>query len=66
MRIIVNDKDMEFPENGTVSELLIRLSAPPEKTLVSVNGETLAVDEFHSKRLNDEDFVELFTFVPGG
>ena len=66
MKITVNDQDMEMPESATVSQLLLRLSAPQEKTLVSLNGETLAIDEFNSKCLRNGDSVELFTFVPGG
>ena len=66
MKILINDKEKDAPANSTVSELLQRFSAPPEKTLVSVNDKTLTIDEFDGTCLKDGDSIDLFTFVAGG
>ena len=66
MKITVNNNECETTENSTVSELLTQLSVPPQKTLVSINDETLSPETFDTTHLKENDSVDLFTFVAGG
>jgi len=66
MKIIVNNKEKEIGENVSVESLLKEMNLPAEKTLVTINEETLSLEEFDNVILKENDKVELFCFVGGG
>ena len=66
MKIIVNNKEKEIKQNISVKALLEEIDLPAEKTLVTINDETLSLEEFESVILKENDNVELFCFVGGG
>ncbi|NOY74932.1 MAG: sulfur carrier protein ThiS [Kiritimatiellaeota bacterium] len=66
MKIKVNEKERIVSDGITVAELLRHMSIPAEKTLVSVNGEALTLDDFETISFKEGDSVDLFTFVAGG
>lgn len=66
MKIIVNNVEQDVTEKVSVKSLLEEMKLAPEKTLVTVNEETLSLDEFEKVILKENDNVELFSFVGGG
>ena len=66
MKITVNNKEKEIGENVSVESLLEEMELVAEKTLVTINDQTLSIDEFEDSILKENDNVELFCFVGGG
>jgi sulfur carrier protein len=66
MKITVNNKEKEIGEGYSVKSLLKEMDISAEKTLVTINDETLSLDEFNSVILKENDNVEIFCFVGGG
>ena len=66
MKITVNNKEKDIDENVSVKSLLGEMDLPAEKTLVTINEETLSLEEFDNVILKENDNVELFCFVGGG
>ena len=66
MKIIVNSKEKEIDADSSAAYLLEKMNLDLEKTLVTINGQTLSSDEFESAILKESDSVELFSFVGGG
>jgi sulfur carrier protein len=66
MKITVNNKEKDIDENSSVKSFLVEMDIPAEKTLVTINEETLSLEEFDNIILKENDNVELFCFVGGG
>jgi thiamine biosynthesis protein ThiS len=65
MRIFVNGKANDFDE-GTIEKLIQRHGLPPEATLVEHNGSALRRREWATKKLQENDRVEILCVAAGG
>ena len=66
MKIIVNNKEKDIDADSSVKQLLDKMNLASEKALVTINGQTLSLDEFDTVILKENDSLELFSFVGGG
>ncbi len=66
MKITVNNKEHEINADLSVKDFLEKLNLTLGKTLVTISGETLSLNEFSTVLLKENDSVELFSFVGGG
>ncbi len=66
MKIFVNDKERNVDAGLSVSLFLEQSGIPASKTIVTLNGNALQLKEFIETKLNENDSLELFSFVGGG
>jgi len=66
MQIRVNNKNIELESKISLLCFLENSHLSPEKTVVSINEKTLSLDQFEATILEENDEVELFSFVGGG
>ncbi len=66
MKILVNDKMREIDTGLSLLQFLEESDIPAAKTIVSLNGKPLQLDEFSATELKENDSLELFSFVGGG
>jgi sulfur carrier protein len=66
MNLTVNGKPMEADPGMTVEALLARLSFPPRRLAVAVNGEVLPRSEHPAQILREGDEIEVIQAVAGG
>lgn len=64
--MIINGKDMNFKEGVTIEELLEKLDLDMDKVVVEVNLEIIAKEKYYEFVLDEEDKVEIISFVGGG
>lgn len=64
--MIINGKEMEFNEGITIEELLKKLNLNMDKVVVEVNLEIIMKEKYYEFILNQEDKVEIISFVGGG
>jgi len=64
--LIVNGKEIDFPDAISISELLRGLNLNCDKIVVEVNMEFISREQYSSVLLNQEDVVEIISFVGGG
>ena len=66
MNLTVNDERHEHSGNGSIPALLAELSATPEHTALTVNGDLVFSKDWNTFKLNNDDTIEVLTFVGGG
>lgn len=66
MKAVINGAEKELESNITVSALLVSLGLKKGMTVVELNGEIIARDDFDSRSINHGDKVEIVRFVGGG
>ncbi|MEL7596770.1 MAG: sulfur carrier protein ThiS, partial [Clostridiaceae bacterium] len=64
--MIVNGKVMNFKEEITIEELLRNFHLDMDKVVVEVNLEIIAKEKYYEFVLNEEDKIEIISFVGGG
>ncbi|MBZ4688464.1 MAG: sulfur carrier protein [Clostridia bacterium] len=64
--MIVNGKERDFDSGITVNELLEKLNLSKDTVVVEVNLEIVPKDQYAAKILNEDDKVEIVSFVGGG
>lgn len=64
--MIVNGKVMNFKEEITIEELLENFHLDMDKVVVEVNLEIIAKEKYYEFVLNEEDKIEIISFVGGG
>lgn len=62
----INGVKKEYPPNLSVSEMLIREGFVKERVAVELNEEIVAKDVYDTTILEDEDVVEVVSFMGGG
>ncbi|MCC0679317.1 sulfur carrier protein ThiS [Clostridioides sp. ES-S-0005-03] len=62
----VNGKNVEFKENLTVIDLLNKYNLKSDRVVVEINLEIIEESNYNTYMLNDEDVVELISFIGGG
>ncbi len=63
--LLVNGKEYPLEREITVDELLKYLDVDSDYIVVELNGQILSKDKY-SKLLNNEDRIEIVSFVGGG
>lgn len=64
--MIVNGKKLNLDNNNTVTDLLNSLKVSETRVVVEVNGEIIVKEDFSNVNLNEDDTVEVISFVGGG
>lgn len=64
--VIVNGKEIEFKENTTIIGLLNQYNLKEDRVVVEVNLNIVKEDDYDSYILNEEDRIEIISFVGGG
>ena len=64
--VFVNEKPKEIPADWTVSRLLEFLQVEHPAIAVEINEEIQTKAEFDSRRLKDQDRIEIVSLVGGG
>ena len=65
MQIKVNGSDRTVPDGITVRSLLAESKLTPEKVAIELNRRLVRADKYDAP-LNENDEVEIVTFVGGG
>ena len=67
MKLVINGKEAETAEAGTVSELLAERKVKwPDMVSVELNGSIVERDSFGTTTLSDGDQLEFLYFMGGG
>ncbi len=67
MRTRINGKEELIPENSlTLQELIINRGLSPEKVVVEVNLQIIPREQWPQINLQDNDAIEIISFVGGG
>ena len=62
----VNGKDIALYELKTISDLLKELNVNEKRVVVELNKEIVVKEDFGKVNLQDDDTVEVISFVGGG
>lgn len=65
MNILVNGQQLSI-RSQTVAELLVERALSPEALVVELNGEIIRQEHWSTAQLQDNDTLELLSFVGGG
>ena len=66
MKIILNGKEKDVPDNVSVIELLSFLGINSERVAVEINLEVISRDLFKEHKLKEGDQIEIVSFMAGG
>lgn len=66
MKITLNGNIRKIDSNATVKTLLDSLNLKPETVAVELNLAIVPRNEYDIKRLNEDDKIEIISFVGGG
>jgi thiamine biosynthesis protein ThiS len=66
MKLTINDKPREVPDDLTLEALLRHLEISAHLTAVAHNGTIVRRDEYAERRLREGDRLEIVTMVGGG
>ena len=66
MKLKINGKDVAVSRKKTLGELLSGKGLHPGKIVVEHNLKIVPKEEWHKIALNDNDSVEIVSFVGGG
>ncbi|WP_346934774.1 sulfur carrier protein ThiS [Clostridium sp.] len=62
----VNGKNMDMDQITTISSLLNKLGINEEKVVVELNKEIVIKEEYSKINLQEDDTIEVISFVGGG
>lgn len=57
---------MQFEDVTSITTMLQKLGLSPEKVVVEVNMDIVPKEQFDGRILNEEDTIEVVSFVGGG
>ena len=66
MKVILNGKEREIPDELTVQGLLDHLSLNPRRVAVELNRAIVKRAQFNETQLHANDSIEILQFVGGG
>jgi len=66
LKIILNGKEKDVPDNVSVIELLSFLGINSERVAVEINLEVISRDLFKEHKLKEGDQIEIVSFMAGG
>lgn len=64
--MIVNGKEFKRNNEKTIRDLLVTLNINPEVVVVEQNGVIIGKEHFKITEIQDEDAIEVVSFVGGG
>lgn len=64
--MIVNGKEFKRNNEKTIIDLLVTLNINPEVVVVEQNGIIIGKENFKITEIQDEDAIEVVSFVGGG
>lgn len=64
--MIVNGKELKLNNEKTIMDILKTLNINPEVVVVEQNGTIIGRNHFETKEVQDEDAIEVVSFVGGG
>lgn len=64
--MVINGKEMNLKDGITIEELLKKLDLDMDKVVAEVNLEIISKEKYYEFVLNEEDKVEIISFVGGG
>lgn len=62
----INGKSMDIENNITIRDLISKLNLNKDKIVVEVNLNVVYKDNYDTFHLNENDKVEIISFVGGG
>ena len=66
IKIKLNGKEKQIPENSKISKLIIDLKIPIKKVAIELNQEILDKKKLHRIKLKKNDKIEIVHFIGGG
>ena len=66
MNLRINGKNEEIEKTSNMAELILRKDLSPEKIVVEHNFNILSKEEWNTTMLNENDNIEILSFVQGG
>ncbi len=66
MKVVVNGKESETPEEMTILSLLQSLKVEPQLVAVDVNDAIIKRKEFATTRIHHQDRIEILQMIGGG
>ncbi len=66
MRIVLNGREHETPDGGTILALLEMNGLAPGQVAVELNGRVVSRADFSCIMIKEDDRVEIVRFVGGG
>lgn len=64
--MIINGQPMQFEDVTSITTMLQKLGLSPGKVVVEVNMDIVPKEQFDGRILNEEDTIEVVSFVGGG
>ena len=66
MKLKINGKDISVGSKKTLGELLLEKGLHPEKIIIEHNLKIVPKEQWPNIALNDNDIIEIISFVGGG
>ncbi len=66
MNVFLNGEVREIPEGLNLEDLLDHFSLPSQRVAIELNREVIRRKDWHSKKVNHSDTIEVIHFVGGG
>ena len=66
MKIIINGKTKEIPNEVNIIELLESFSLPKERVAIELNKQVVRKKDWENIKITDDDRIEVIHFVGGG
>ena len=66
MKLTINGQVKEYTDIATVSQLINKVTSNPTHLITELNGRIVPSNEWEKTTLNNDDVLELVTFVGGG
>ena len=62
----VNGSEMSIENNNNITELLENLKVNENRVVFEVNGNIISKEDYRNVKLNENDTIEVISFVGGG
>lgn len=62
----VNGSEMNFKNINNIIELLDKLKVNKDRVVIELNGVIVSKEDFSNVNLNEDDTIEVISFVGGG
>lgn len=66
MQVIINGKESTLPENCTAAKMLEFLGYKNKMIVIERNLKIIPKEDFEIAKINEDDIIEIISFVGGG
>ncbi len=66
LTIVLNGKKEKISKINTLSELITLKKLDPKKIVAEINLQIIDRDKLHTTKINENDAIEIISFVGGG